>query len=368
MKIVIFGLSISSSWGNGHATLWRGLCRALAARGHDIVFFEKDAPWYATARDLTELPGGGELIIYSSWEDVAHSARRHANEADCAMVTSYCADGIAASELTLESNAARRVFYDLDSSVTLARLAAGETVEYVGPRGYQGFDLVLSYTGGEALNRLRTELGASNVAPLYGSVDPSSHFPMPPEDVLRCDLSFMGTWSADRDDALRMRFIEPARRLPEKRFLIGGSKYTGDFEWQPNIHFVNHLPPARHPAFFCSSRMTLNVTRAPMAAIGYCPSGRLFEAAACGTPVLTDYWPGLETFYEPGSEILIANSAEEAINAIQLAPDTLTSIARAARERTLDCHTAEIRAQELESLLEATVPHEEPTGVAVCGA
>jgi spore maturation protein CgeB len=368
MKIVVFGLTISSSWGNGHATLWRGLCRGLADRGHEVVFFEKDVPWYAGARDLTEIPGGGELIIYPSWNEVLPLARQHADSADAAFVTSYCADGIAASELVLESRAARRIFYDLDTSVTLARLAKGEQVEYVGPNGYRDFDLVLSFTGGEALEQLQTVLGAANVAPLYGSVDPATHFPAPPDENYGATLSYMGTWSADRDEALRMRFIEPARRLPKEKFLIGGSQYTSDFEWLPNIYFVSHVPPSGHSAFFCSSRLTLNVTRGPMAALGYCPSGRLFEAAACGAPILSDDWPGLDSFYQPGSEILIANTVEEAMNAISRDPDELARIGRAARERTLDCHTADIRAMELEELIMSAARSGTHVEANLCGA
>jgi spore maturation protein CgeB len=368
MKIVIFGLTISSSWGNGHATLWRGLCRALTHRGHDIVFFERDASWYAGARDLTELPDGGELIIYPDWHSVLPVALSHVQSADAAIVTSYCADAILASELVLASNVPSRVFYDLDTSVTLARLAAGERVEYVGPNGYHGFDLVLSYTGGNALHQLRSVLGASNTAPLYGSVDPATHFPAPAAEEFRGTVSYMGTWSADRDDALRTRFIEPARRLPADRFLIGGSKYTSDFAWQPNIYFVSHVPPSRHPAFFCSSKLTLNVTRAPMAALGYCPSGRLFEAAACGVPILSDDWAGLNAFYEPDREILIANDVDGAIAAIARDAGDLAEIGRAARERTLDCHTASIRARELEDLLDDAQCGTEVAGASVCGA
>jgi spore maturation protein CgeB len=368
MKIVIFGLTISSSWGNGHATLWRGLCGALARRGHDIVFFERDASWYAGARDLTQMPGGGELIIYPDWESVLPVARSHVQSSDAVIVTSYCADAIRASELVLESSVPRRVFYDLDTSVTLARMAAGEQVEYVGPDGYRGFDLVLSYTGGSTLDKLRSVLGAENAAPLYGSVDPETHFPAASADELQSTLSYMGTWSADRDEALRMRFIEPARRLTGDRFLIGGSKYTSDFDWLPNIYFVSHVPPSRHPAFFCSSRLTLNVTRAPMAALGYCPSGRLFEAAACGVPILSDNWAGLDTFYEPGLEILVANNVDEAMEAITRDSGALAQIGRAARERTLDCHTAAIRARELEELLESVAPGSEVVGASICGA
>lgn len=360
MRLVIFGLSVSSSWGNGHATLWRGLCRALAKRGHHVVFFERDVPYYASTRDLTELPGGGELILYSDWDDIVPLASRHLNGADVAMVTSYCPDGIAASELVLDSNATQRVFYDLDTPVTLARLARHEHVDYVGPRGYCDFDLVLSYTGGKALQQLRSVLGAVKVAPLYGSVDPAIHRPTAPEDRYRADLSYMGTWSADRDRALHMLFNEPARRLPDCRFVLGGANYSSDFPWFPNIFFVSHLPPQEHSAFYCSSSLTLNVTRGPMAELGYCPSGRLFEAAACGVPILTDDWEGMDHFYQPGAEILVAQSTQDAIDALTRDRAELARIARAARERTLACHTADARAEELERILV-------PEAVALCG-
>jgi spore maturation protein CgeB len=369
MKLVIFGLTISSSWGNGHATLWRGLCRSLAMRGHTVIFFERDVPYYANARDLTELPDGGELVLYEEWDDVLPRAREHLKMADAGIVTSYCPDGIAASDLLLDSNAPLRVFYDLDAPVTLWRLSHGEEMPYVGPRGYRDFDLVLSYTGGRVLDELRARLGCRRVVPLYGSVDPAVHMCVAPQDRYRADLSYMGTWSEDRDESLRTLFIEPARRLPARKFLLGGAKYRDDFPWLPNIFFMNHLPPAEHPAFFCSSRITLNVTRRPMAEMGYCPSGRLFEAAACGVPVLSDYWEGLENFYTPGTEILVAQTTAEAIEIVTGSREELARIGSAARERTLECHTSDVRARELETILEgATRIAQEPEVTAACGA
>jgi spore maturation protein CgeB len=351
MKLVIFGLTVSSSWGNGHATLWRGLLSAFARRGHDIVFFERDVPYYAAHRDLHALERG-ELCLYQNWDDVIPTATRHLADADAAMVTSYCPDGVAASALVLDSPAAVRVFYDLDTPVTLANLSAGERVSYLPPQGLGDFDLVLSYTGGVALDALRTRLGARSVATLYGSVDPNVHRPVAPVDSYRSDLSYLGTYAEDRQRALEMLFLEPARRLPHRRFLLGGAQYPASFPWSDNIHFKRHLPPAEHPAFFSSSRITLNVTRAAMAAMGWCPSGRLFEAAACGTPILSDWWQGLDEFFTPGSEILVAETTDDAIAAIELGDDALTHIARAARERTLDEHTAAQRAAELESVLQ----------------
>jgi spore maturation protein CgeB len=350
MKLVVFGLTVSSSWGNGHATLWRGLIRALARRGHRVVFFERDVPYYAGSRDLWALPDA-ELVLYGDWEENLPLARRHLADADVAMVTSYCADGLAATDLVLGSRAALRVFYDLDTPVTLDGLKEGREVAYVGPRGLSDFDLVLSYTGGDALAQLKSVLGARRVAPLYGHVDPEVHRPAPPLEVRRADLSYLGTYAADRQAALETLFLEPARRMPGRRFLLGGAQYPEAFPWTDNVFFRRHLPPPEHPAFYCSSALTLNVTRRAMAEMGFCPSGRLFEASACGVPILSDAWEGLDAFFTPGEEILVASTTEEAMEAISAPRERLERIARAARERTLAAHTSERRAIELEEIL-----------------
>lgn len=351
MKLVIFGLTISSSWGNGHATLWRGLCRALARQGHRVVFFERDVPYYAHHRDLAELPGT-DLRLYTSWEEVLPEARRETADADAALVTSYCPDGVAASDLVLSTSGLLSVFYDLDTPITLERLRGGEEVPYLPSQGLGGFDLVLSYTGGEALTELQERLGARRVAPLYGSVDPETHCPADPVPAFQGDFSYLGTYAADRQEALERLFLKPARRLPGKRFVIGGAQYPGDFPWGENVFFVRHLPPADHPAFFASSPLTLNVTRAAMASMGYCPSGRLFEAAACGTAVLSDTWEGLSDFFEPGREIFTAGTPEETLEILTLPREEVERVARAARERTLAEHTAERRASQMVEMVE----------------
>src|SRR3954468_14896805 len=298
MKIVVFGLTISSAWGNGHATLWRGLCRALAARGHEVTFFERDVPYYAAHRDAVN-PLGCDLRLYAEWDAIVPDATRAVGDADVAMVTSYCPDAHDASNIVLDCTSAVRVFYDLDTGVTLARLKAGESVPYVPARGLRDFDLVLSYTGGRALDELKHRLGARRVAPLYGSVDPDAHRQVDASEIPRADLSYLGTYASDRQQRLEELFVEPARRRPGRRFVIGGSQYPSDFPWTANIYYVWHTPPPAHPAFYCSSAVTLNVTRGAMAEMGYCPSGRLFEAAACGTPILSDTWEGIENFFEP---------------------------------------------------------------------
>jgi spore maturation protein CgeB len=356
MRIVIFGLSVSSAWGNGHATQWRSLIAALDAAGNQVEFFERDVPYYRTHRDLDALGGRARLHLYTSWQGVYPEACHALAACDAAIVTSYCPDARPATELVLGSRGIR-VFYDLDTPVTLSRLDAGEDVAYLPPGGLGDFDLVLSYTGGRALDLLRDRLGARRVAALYGCVDPLHHFPVAAEAAWRAACSYLGTWSLDRQGALETLFLEPARRRPE-RFLIGGAKYPDEAAWPANVAHVEHVPPPQHPAFYCSSPLTISVTRAPMATLGFCPSGRLFEAAACGVPVLTDPWPGLEVFFAPGDEILVADSTDAALGAIELPRATLARIGRRARARVIEDHSSTRRAAELLRLLELSTPPE----------
>jgi spore maturation protein CgeB len=349
MKLVVFGLSVSSSWGNGHAVLWRALIRALAADGHCVVFFERDVPWYAQHRDLTEIEGG-RLVLYDEWNQVRPAARRELSDADAAMVTSYCPDGIATTELVLEAPGVH-VFYDLDTPVTLARLAVDEPLEAIGPRGLAPFDLVLSYTGGAALTALAEQLGAKRVAPLYGSVDPERYHPASSPSGERAALSYLGTYAADRQDALDALLLEPARHRPALRFVIGGAQYPPDFAWTENIFFWRHVAQGDHPRFYAEARATLNVTRRAMAASGWCPSGRLFEAAACAAPVVSDWWDGLDEFFVPQREILIVRTTEDVLAALDLSDVEIDRIGEAAQARALSDHTAGRRADELVALL-----------------
>ena len=353
MFLTFFGLTISSSWGNGHATLLRGLFKALSARGHHIAFFERDVPYYAAHRDLVEMPGV-ELYLYRDWNEIAVTARNVVAESDVAIVTSYCPDGIAATELVVSSNVSLRVFYDLDTPITLEAMQKGEQLAYIGPRKLLDFDLVLSYTGGAALTALQDQLGARYVVPLFGSVDPAIHHPAPPRSSYEADLSYLGTFAPDRQELLDRLFLQVARRMPARRFIVGGSKYPMDFPWQPNIWYVQHVSPAAHATFFCSSPLTLNVTRGAMARMGYCPSGRLFEAAACGVAIISDEWEGLETFFQPGVEIIVARTTDDVIEAMRLPQSELSRIAAAGRQRVLESHTATDRAIELENILNAT--------------
>ena len=349
MNVVIFGLTISSSWGNGHATLWRGLCSSLAKRGHRVVFFERDVPYYRAHRDV-HASDAFELVLYERWADVEAEAGRELARADAAIVTSYCPDAFDATAAMLDSSARRKIFYDLDTPITLDRLARGETVDYLWPEGLEPFDVVLSYTGGTALDELRG-LGAREVHPLYGSVDPSAHRPVSAAERYRCRFSYLGTYAEDRQEALERLFLDTARRLPEARFILGGSQYPEDFPWRDNVWYLQHVPPGDHPAFYCSSDATLNVTRGAMAKRGYCPSGRLFEAAACGVPIVSYDWPGLDEFFTPGEEILVARDTDHAVSLLSRPSGELRAVGDAARARVLRDHTADRRAAELVDIM-----------------
>lgn len=355
MHVVIFGLTISSSWGNGHATLWRALVKALARRRHTVSFYERYRPYYASACDNWVPPAGVRVHIYESLAEIAVEASRDLDRADLALFTSYCADGPAAAELILNSQAAIKAFYDLDTPVTLAAAREGTQAMYVPAEGLRSFDVVLSYTGGRALKEVSARFGARVVVPLYGSVDPESHYPVEPVDSFRGNLSYLGTYAPDRQQAVNVLFLAIASRMPDEKFQLGGAQYPSSIPWQPNVYYTPHVPPPLHPGFLCSSRATINITRGIMAEYGYCPSGRMFEAAACGAPLLSDSWKGLEHFFEPDREILVVKETEDVMGALTLSDAELRRVAEAARARVLEEHTADRRAVELETICECVL-------------
>lgn len=346
MELVIFGLSISSSWGNGHATIWRGLINYLIKTGSRVTFFEKDVPYYANHRDYTGTTGL-QLIIYKNWNQVQSKAEKIIKNADVAIVTSYCSDAIVASQLIFKCNCNLKVFYDLDTPVTLENIRNGEYPPYICPDGLGKFDLVLSYTGGIALDLLKSELGAKVAIPLYGCADPQIHYPTEQRKNYESYLSYLGTYAKDRQLLLEELFLKPARVLKDKKFILAGAQYPQEFPWTSNIYYLPHISPPEHPFFYSSSTFTLNVTRSAMARMGYCPSGRLFEAALCGVPIISDIWIGIETFFEPMKEIILVESAEDVLEMFQMTEDKRRLIAEAARSRVLRDHTAQNRAQEL---------------------
>jgi spore maturation protein CgeB len=351
LQFCIFGLTVSSAWANGHATPWRGLLKALHQAGHQATFFERDTEYYAAHRDLAE-PDFCNLVLYDNWSSIAVQARAAVRTADVAIVTSYCPDGLAACRLVLDTPGALKVFYDLDTPVTLAALgehgvALPGGARYLSADLIPEFDLYLSFTGGPVLDELRTRWGARRTAPLYGSVDPDLHAPVagPPVEF-RCDMGYLATYAPDRQTSLERLLLQPARELSQDRFLVVGSLYPREIHWPTNVHLRWHLDPQEHAAFYSGNRITLSISRQAMLNWGYTPSGRLFEAASCGTPVLTDRFPGVEDFFSPGLEILVADGPSDVTAALNLPDSELRRIGAAARQRTLEQHTGANRARE----------------------
>jgi spore maturation protein CgeB len=353
VKIVFFGLSLSSAWGNGHATTYRALLRALHARGHRIVFFEREAEWYASNRDLPE-PDFCHLEFFESWTSVTRKVRRELREADIAVVGSYFPDGVAAFNEVLDSRIPVKAFYDIDTPITLARLREGGDPEYLLRRQVPGFDLYFSFTGGPMLQELEQHFRAKKAVPLYCSFDPEQYRRWPANRRFVCDLSYMGTYAPDRQPKVEQFLCEPARRLPDRKFIVAGPQYPRRTRWSKNVRRIVHLNPRWHPQFYSSSRLTLNVTRREMVLAGYSPSVRLFEAAACGAAIVTDNWPGLEEFFAAGREVLLPAGAEDVVRYLTDYGDAeLQGIGACAQARVLEEHTNLRRAQQFENYVQA---------------
>lgn len=344
LKIVILGLSITSSWGNGHATTYRGLLRELVKKGHKVVFLERDVPWYAANRDLPA--SNGRVRLYSTVDDLKNRFFRLVREADFVMIGSYVPDGAAVGEWVIRTASGITGFYDIDTPVTLAGLEKGK-VTYLSERLIAQYDLYLSFTGGFILERLERRYGAKRARAFYCSFDPERYSPLACEQAW--DLGYMGTYSKDRQPALERLLIGPARLWKKGCYIVAGPLYPDSLVWPNNVMRINHLAPADHRKFYSTQRFTLNITRAEMIRAGFSPSVRLFEAAACRTPIISDYWEGIETFFEIGREILIARSAREALEYIRDLPEQdRFALAERARARVLAEHTAAHRAADLE--------------------
>ena len=349
MNIVILGLSITSSWGNGHATTYRGLVRELCAHGHDVLFLERDVPWYADNRDLAH-PPYGRTELYRSVRDLKQRFHTEVRNADAVIVGSYVPDGVAVGEWVTAMARGLTAFYDIDTPVTLAKLRRGD-YEYLTPALVAQYDLYLSFTGGPTLDLIERELGSPMARPLYCSFDPATYFPGELDD--QWDLGYLGTYSEDRQPALEALMLAAARQWRSGRFVVAGPQYPKEIRWPRNVDRIDHLPPAKHRAFYNAQRFSLNITRAEMVRAGYSPSVRLFEAAACGVPIISDSWDGLDTIFVPGEEILVSRSPGETLAYLREMTETeRRSIGLRARQRALRDHTAAHRAAELEAYLE----------------
>jgi spore maturation protein CgeB len=346
LRIVILGLSITSSWGNGHATTYRALVRELVRRGHDVLFLERDRPWYAENRDLPR-PPYGNTRLYDGMDELCQTFGTQVRKADLVIVGSFVPDGAAVGDWVQRHARGIKAFYDIDTPVTLARLARGEH-DYLEPSQIAGYDLYLSFTGGPTLRRLEREYRSPRARVLYCSVDPELYCPEPQPALW--ELGYMGTYSDDRHATVEKLLLAPARAHPQARFVVAGPQYPAGLAWPHNVEYRPHLPPSEHRAFYNSQRFTLNVTRGDMIQAGWSPSVRLFEAAACGTPIISDRWAGLETLLEPGREILVTETAAEVLAILrEMSEDERMALARRARSRILTQHTAAHRAQQLEA-------------------
>jgi spore maturation protein CgeB len=347
VKIIVFGLSLTSSWGNGHATTYRALLSALHQRGHQIAFFEKDEEWYASNRDLPSAEFC-DLHLFQDWNEVLPHVRKELIGTDVAMLGSFFPEGIPAAQEIINSGVAAKVFFDIDTPITVAKLRAGGA-EYLRTDQIPGFDLYLSFTAGPILQQLQSEFGAQRALPMYCTFEPNTYYPRPTAQRYECDLSYMGTYALDRQSKFETLFLSPACRLPNKRFILAGSQYPESIATPSNVEHIRHLAPRCHPHFYSSSRLTLNLSRAHMVQWGFSPSVRLFEAAACGCSIVSDSWPGLETLFTIGEEILVAQHSEEIIDLLTGCDETeLIKIGRRARERVLAEHSSDRRAQEFE--------------------
>jgi spore maturation protein CgeB len=356
LNIVIFGLSITSSWGNGHATTYRSLVTGLVRRGHHVAFYERRRSWYTANRDLGH-NNLCDIVLYESLEQLEETFP-NGIEADVVMIGSFVPEGIRLAQWVLSRTEAVVAFYDIDTPVTLAALERGEC-EYLVPRLIPEFDLYLSFSGGDVLDTLSRRHGAQAAHAFFCSVDPKEYFPLPL--VPKYDLGYLGTYSADRQPRLDALLCDPAREWPSGKFIVAGAQYPKGLDWPNNVVRVDHVPPHLHARFYNSQRFTLNVTRDDMVASGFSPSVRLFEAAACGVPILSDSWPGLDELFTPDEEILIVRGTRDVLrNLRQLSSDEARTIGARARARVLAAHTSEHRARELEQHVAAARPAPTP--------
>lgn len=344
LNITILGLSITSSWGNGHATTFRALVKELEKAQHRVTFLERDVPWYAENRDLPN-PEYCRTILYKDLDELKNNYENEVSAADFVIVGSYVPEGVAVGEWVCKTAKGIKAFYDIDTPVTLAKLERND-YEYLNPALVSTYDLYLSFTGGPTLRLLEEKYGSPRARALYCSVDPALYYPEETEKTM--DLGYLGTYSDDRQPPLERLLFDAAEAWPEGRFSVAGPQYPDSVQWPSNVEHIHHLPPAAHRGYYNAQRFALNITRADMIRAGYSPSVRLFEAAACGVPIISDFWEGLDSVFEIGTEILVSSSGEETLAYLQSMDEaTRVAIGQGARARILAAHTAEHRAAEL---------------------
>lgn len=348
LDIVILGLSITSSWSNSHATTFRGLVRELTARGHKVLFLERDKPLHATHRDMPT-PPFGRTALYSSLDELKEQYTSAVAQADVVIVGSCVPDGIAVGQWVQQTAQGMTAFYDLDTPVTLSKLERKEYT-YIAPSLIPHYNLYLSATGGPALRQLEKYYGSPMARPLYSSFDPDLYYPSTTQK--KWDLGYLGTYSSDRQQLLDRIMLEPARHWQQGTFVVAGPQYPTSTQWPVNTERINYLPPSVQREFYNRQRFTLNITRADTLRAGYSPNARLFEAAACATPIISDYWHGLDSFFTLGTEILVANSSQDTLGYLRKMPEEeRCRIGERACRKVRSRHTVVHRVAELETFL-----------------
>jgi spore maturation protein CgeB len=358
LDFAFLGLSLRSAWGNGHATTYRALIRALRARGHRVRFNERERSWYADNQDLPR-DLASCLVLYDDPESLRDEHGDDITAADVVVLGSFVPEGARIADWLLRTAHGVTAFYDIDTPVTMAKLREGGC-DYLRADQIAEFGVYLSFTGGPFLDRLRRRYGARAVA-LYCAVDAERYAPS--RTPAQYDLGYLGTYSDDRQPLLQRNLLDVAAQWPGGRFAVAGPQYPESIDWPVNVTRIEHLAPARHRAFYNAQRFTLNLTRADMVAAGWSPSVRLFEAAACGVPIISDAWPGIEAFFAPDDEILLAHEPAQVLAWLRDTPETRRrALGAAARRRVLAEHTAEHRAETLERYIERAVPRRHTIG------
>jgi spore maturation protein CgeB len=350
MKICFFGSSLVSSYWNGAATYYRGMLKEIAALGHDVTFFEPDAFERQAHRDIED-PDWARVVVYPATpEGWQRSIETAATSADMLIKAS----GVGVFDQELETAAASiptratRIFWDVDAPATLEAMA--ENPHHHLRRAIPSYDMVLTYGGGDAVVSAYRAMGARDCVPIYNALDPATHFPAPRIPRFACDLSLLANRLPDREQRVERFFIEVARQLPEKTFVLGGSGWETK-DTPANLRKLGHVGTGDHNAFFGSALATLNVNRDSMARYGFSPPTRVFEAIGAGACLITDQWDGIDHFLEPGREVLVAATAAEVADHINaLTPDRAQEIASRARVRILDHHTYRHRARRFNDL------------------
>jgi spore maturation protein CgeB len=366
MRIFVFGSSITSAYWNGAATYYRGIYKNLSLLGHEVTFAEPDIYSRQQNRDLSEVEYAN-VIVYQTPRDIDQLIDLAATS-DLIIKHS----GVGADDALLESRVlecrsvhSRVAFWDVDAPATLASVeadAANPFRELI-PR----YDLVFTYGGGMPIVEHYLALGARNCHPIYNALDPDTHHPVAPEVQLSCDLVFVGNRLPDRERRVEQFFLRAAELAPEMNFILGGEGW-GSKKLPTNVRWIGHVGTSDHNRVNCSARMVLTINRESMAMVGFSPPTRVFEAAGAGACLITDSWDGVETFFSPGKEILIASSAEDVVLHLRTRnSDQAKSIGAAMMERAVREHTYELRAREVDYLLKMTRPERHPSAISERG-